>query len=41
MVSRLAHRDTDDDEKPTLGYWHIRGTASPIRYILVYLGVDY
>jgi len=28
-------------EKPTLGYWAIRGLASQIRYELVYLGVDY
>ena len=28
-------------EKPTLGYWAIRGLGSQIRYQLVYLGVDY
>ena len=28
-------------EKPTLGYWKIRGLASQIRYEMVYLGVDY
>ena len=28
-------------EKPTLGYWAIRGLASQIRYQMVYLGVDY
>ena len=28
-------------DKPTLGYWAIRGLASQIRYELVYLGVDY
>jgi len=27
--------------KPVLGYWAIRGLASPIRYLLVYLGVDF
>ena len=27
--------------KPTLGYWAIRGLASQIRYLMVYLGVDY
>ena len=27
--------------KPTLGYWKIRGLASQIRYEMVYLGVDY
>ena len=28
-------------DKPTLGYWAIRGLASQIRYQMVYLGVDY
>ena len=28
-------------DKPTLGYWKIRGLASQIRYQMVYLGVDY
>ena len=28
-------------EKPTLGYWKIRGLASQIRYQMVYLGVNY
>ncbi len=28
-------------EKPTLGYWAIRGLASQVRYQMVYLGVDY
>ena len=28
-------------DKPTLGYWKIRGLASQIRYEMVYLGVDY
>ena len=27
--------------KPILGYWHIRGMAEPIRYLLNYLGVDF
>ena len=27
--------------KTTLGYWKIRGLASQIRYLMVYLGVDY
>ena len=29
------------NQKPTLGYWAIRGLGSQIRYQLVYLGVDY
>ena len=28
-------------DKPTLGYWKIRGLASQIRYEMIYLGVDY
>ena len=28
-------------ERPTLGYWKIRGLASQIRYQMVYLGIDY
>ena len=28
-------------EKPTLGYWKIRGFGSQIRYLLVYLDVDF
>jgi glutathione S-transferase len=28
-------------QKPTLGYWHIRGLAESIRYLLDYLGVDF
>ena len=28
-------------EKPILGYWHIRGLAESIRYLLEYLNVDY
>lgn len=28
-------------EKPTLGYWHIRGLAEGIRYLLDYLNVDF
>lgn len=28
-------------EKPILGYWHIRGLAESIRYLLDYLGVDF
>ena len=28
-------------EKPTLGYWNIRGLGSQIRYEMVYLGIDY
>lgn len=28
-------------EKPTLGYWHIRGLAQAIRYLLDYLNVDF
>jgi len=27
--------------KPSLGYWAIRGLASQIRYLMVYLGVEY
>ena len=27
--------------KPVLGYWKIRGLAQSIRYLLVYLEVDY
>ena len=29
------------NNKPTLGYWAIRGLASQIRYLMVFLGVDY
>ena len=28
-------------DRPTLGYWKIRGLASQIRYEMVYLGVEY
>jgi glutathione S-transferase len=28
-------------QKPTLGYWYIRGVAEGIRYLLDYLGVDF
>ena len=28
-------------DKPTLGYWKIRGLASQIRYQMIYLDVDY
>ena len=31
----------DTNEKVKLGYWNIRGNASQIRYLMVYLGVDY
>ena len=27
--------------KPTLGYWKIRGLASQIRYEMIFLGVDF
>ena len=37
MVARLAQAP----DKPTLGYWNIRGLASQIRYELIYLGVDF
>ena len=29
------------NQKPTLGYWAMRGVGSQIRYQMVYLGVDY
>ena len=32
---------TPTTEKPTLGYWKIRGLGSQIRYEMVYLGIDY
>lgn len=41
MVSTLAHRDDGSESTPILGYWEIRGTAQPIRYMLNYLGVEY
>ena len=28
-------------QKPTIGYWKIRGLAANIRYQLAYMGVDY
>jgi glutathione S-transferase len=31
----------DDVEKPLLGYWHARGKAAPIKYLLGYLGVEF
>jgi glutathione S-transferase len=30
-----------DTTKPTLGYWKIRGTSAPVRYIFEYLKVPY
>ena len=38
MVNKLAQRGS---EKPHLGYWESRGTAQHIRYLLIYLGVDF
>ena len=32
---------TPTTERPTLGYWKIRGLASQIRYEMVYLGIEY
>ena len=31
----------EEDTRPILGYWDIRGLAQAIRYQLVYLGVDF
>lgn len=31
----------EEDIRPILGYWDIRGLAQAIRYQLVYLGVDF
>ena len=31
----------EEDNRPILGYWDIRGLAQAIRYQLIYLGVDF
>ncbi len=37
----MAQQINTNPNKPTLGYWKIRGLASQIRYEMVYLGVDF
>ena len=37
----MATPDLPIPDKPTLGYWAIRGLASQIRYQMVYLGIEY
>ena len=39
--SFMRFKGVDDSNKPTLGYWGIRGLGSNIRYQLKYCGVDY
>ena len=33
--------EEDLEPRPTLGYWNIRGLAQPIRFMLVYLDIDF
>jgi glutathione S-transferase len=39
-VPKPAH-NLNLKSKPTLGYWNIRGLGAPIRYMLLYCGVEF